>query len=166
MSISQPNFNFTDVTEHSITLRLQLSCVDQSLIERYDVSYLPKLGHGTVTNPTELSFDTVIPIDDLIIDTEYEVILTAYDEKGNIYVAKNLVRTKNKDNLIQRVLLLVLGLVILVIITNKVAKRVKKMINIKVELPSGLLGIDEVPVHIKFAHEEFEPMPEQPSEME
>lgn len=160
MTISQLAFKVSDVTEHSFTLRLQLSCMDQSLIERYDVRYWAALNDNTVINRTFRPYDTIIPIEDLLIDTDYEVIVTVYDERGNTFEARGSVRTKDKDILMQLVPFLLLGILAMGIVTTTATRKVKKIMDIKVEIPMGLLGIHEMPIQIESSHEEHAPMPE------
>ncbi|EAT48648.1 AAEL000309-PA [Aedes aegypti] len=147
-SISQISFKLTDITEQSFTLRLQLSCMDQSLIDRYDVRYWPTLKRDAMRNQTFRPYDTVIPIENLVIDTEYEVIVTAYDDRGNTFEASSSVRTKDKDILMQLALFLLFGMLVMGFITTTATRKVKKIMNIKVEIPSGLLGIYETPIQV------------------
>lgn len=158
-SISQISFKLTDITEQSFTLRLQLSCMDQSLIDRYDVRYWPTLKRDAMRNQTFRPYDTVIPIENLVIDTEYEVIVTAYDDRGNTFEASSSVRTKDKDILMQLALFLLFGMLVMGFITTTATRKVKKIMNIKVEIPSGLLGIYETPIQLNSFQEESEFQP-------
>lgn len=160
MSISQLAFKVTDVSEHSFTLRLQLSCMDQSLIERFDVRYWAALDANMVVNKTFRPYDTIIPIENLSIDTDYAVIVTVYDERGNTFEARSSVRTKDKDILMQLVPFLLLGILVMGIVTTTATRKVKRIMDIKVEIPIGLLGIHEMPIQIESSHEEHEPIPE------
>ncbi|XP_062551882.1 cytokine receptor-like isoform X2 [Armigeres subalbatus] len=162
--VNQITFKFTDVTEHSFTLRMQLSCMDQSLIDRYDVRYWPTQNHDATVNRTYQAYDTIIPIDDLLINTDYEVVITAYDSRGNTFEASNSVRTKNKEVLVQLILFLLFGMLVMAIMTTTATRRMKRIMSIKVEIPVGLLGIDETPFQNNPPVEEFKPFSEQISD--
>ncbi|XP_065075262.1 cytokine receptor-like isoform X2 [Ochlerotatus camptorhynchus] len=145
-NISRLTFNLTDVTEHSVTLRISLSCTDQSLVERYEVRYWPKMDKSLEKNMTKRPYDLVIKIDDLMKDTEYMVNVTAFDEHGIPHTDSYSVRTSERDILLQLIMFLLFGILAMAIMTTTATRRVKKMMNIKFDIPLGLLGIDEMPM--------------------
>lgn len=162
-SISRLTFKLTDVTEHSVTLRFFLSCTDQSLVEHYEVRYWPKMDKSLERNMTKRPYDMVITIDDLMMDTEYEMNVTAYDENGIPHRDSDSFRTSDRDILLQLIVFLLFGILAMAFMTTRATRRVKKMMNIKVDIPVGLLGIDEMPIdpsqneHPYNVHEEIEP---------
>lgn len=161
-NISRVTFKLTDVTENSVNLRLFLSCTDQSLVERYEVRYWPKTDQSLEQNMTKRPYDMVVTIDDLMMDTEYVVKVTAYDENGIAHEDSHTVRTSDRDILLQLIVFLLFGILVMAIMTTTATRRVKKMMNIKVDIPLGLLGIDEMPLnsqseHPHHVHEELNP---------
>lgn len=159
-TVNQITFKFSDITEHSLVLHLQLSCMDQYLIDQLNVRYWPTKDYENMVNQTYLPYNTIILINDLLIDTDYEVVVTAYDDRGHTSEAKSSVRTKNKEFLVELLLFLLFGMLVMAFIATTATRRVKKIMNIKVEIPTGLLGIDEVPYHNKPLAEEFGYLPE------
>lgn len=146
-NLSRLTFNLTDVTEHSVTLRLSLSCTDKSLVERYEVRYWPKMDKQLEKNMTKLSYDTVFKIDGLKTNTEYVVNLTAYDENGIPYRDIQTVHTSDRDILLQLISLLLFVILAMAIMTTSATRRVKKIMDIKVEIPLGLEEILDIPTN-------------------
>lgn len=154
-NISRMTVKLTDVTEHSATLRLFLSCTDQSLVERYEVRYWPKLEKHLERTMTKRPYETVFKIDDLIVDTDYVVNVTVYDEEGIPHRYSHSVRTRDRDILLQLIIILLFGILVMAVMTTTVTRRVKQMMNIKVDIPIGLLGIDEMPVNFSQSDDQY-----------
>ncbi|XP_055543191.1 uncharacterized protein LOC129728763 isoform X2 [Wyeomyia smithii] len=141
--IGQPKFSVTDMTMDSFVIRIDDSCTDRSLVERYEITVSTKvpvtLGRSFFLEP----YISVVTIDGLSSATEYRVLVTAFHESGSPQHKKAVVRTAQNGSLWQSILYALGGLVILIAVCIHASRKVKKMMNIKVDIPLGLVGIDD-----------------------
>ncbi|XP_058450475.1 cytokine receptor-like [Malaya genurostris] len=141
--ITQPKFSITDITASSLVVRMNNSCTDRSLVKRYEASVWTTDSTNLVEGMTFNPYVTVIPITNLNSNTEYNIIIAAYDDSDASHQTAHVVTTKHSDALLYSILYLLGGIAIFVGLSISTSRKVKKMMNIKVDIPLGLMGIDE-----------------------
>ncbi|XP_058814384.1 cytokine receptor-like [Topomyia yanbarensis] len=141
--IAQPKFSFTDISANSFVLRMNNSCTDRSLVQRYGISVWTA---DDATLVQTMGFDpyvTVIPIGNLKSSTEYNVTVAAYDDSETPQQTTAVVRTIHSGVFLHSLFYSLGVIVVLIGVSINTSRKVKKMMNIKVDIPLGLMGIDE-----------------------
>ncbi|EDS41926.1 conserved hypothetical protein [Culex quinquefasciatus] len=146
-----PKFHFFDVSSNSLKLRLEPSCEDRSLYELLQVHVIDSTSGHPVTSRTYPPHETVVEIVDLAPDTSYEVLLVAYNSSNVPHEARRRVFTAKTGSDDRPIVYIVTGVVLLIAMISsayRVTVRIRAIMDIEVEFPFGLLGIDEEPVRV------------------
>lgn len=138
----QPKFSITDISVDSFIIRMNDTCVDRSLVQRYEISVRDEVENTLVRNISFYPHIPVVSVKGLSSDTDYKVLVMASHDSASPR-HEMVVRTAQSDSLLSPILYLLGGLAILVALCIHYSRKVKKMMNIKVDIPLGLIGIDE-----------------------
>ncbi|XP_055641349.1 cytokine receptor-like isoform X2 [Toxorhynchites rutilus septentrionalis] len=142
--LSYPQFEVTDVTVTSFNLRMNSSCFDRSLVRRYGVLLWSGKKQNLLRYKTFEPYVTMVPIEGLDAGRGYMVEVVAYDEDDETYETRKFVHTVEEEKLLLKLFLLVcgvLGTIAAIISATKFVKRVK---NITVDIPVGLIDIHDM----------------------
>ncbi|XP_053694650.1 cytokine receptor-like [Sabethes cyaneus] len=141
--IGQPKFSITDTTIDSFVIRINDSCTERSLVQRYEISVWTNVTASLVRNVSFDPYLSVIAVDGLSSGTPYKVMVTAFHASEAPQHKVDVIRTARNTALLQSILYSLGALIIFIAMFTRATRKLKKMMNIKVDIPLGLIGIDE-----------------------
>lgn len=140
--LGHPKFLIESVTTVSMVVRMMASCEEHSFYERMQVRVRTMEGH-VVFNKTYDYYVEKMLLDGLKSSTNYEVIVSVFDASGDSTEKKVEVCTAWSGIWILVVIILIFGAIVTVIVVTVAVRRLKLLLDIKVQLPNGLLEVQE-----------------------
>ncbi|XP_055598482.1 cytokine receptor-like isoform X2 [Uranotaenia lowii] len=141
--VDNPDFDLGNISHHSFVVYIKDRCEQKSWIQKYDIEYWPVESPQKVQNVIVMPYNDVIVIGQLHPDTRYNVSVTSIDDAGIPMTSYRIITTQKKVPVFPIFLYTILGSALIILAALRVMRYVKRVKNIKVDLPIGLEEIFE-----------------------
>lgn len=154
--LGAPKYLIESVTVDSMTVRMVERCEEHSFYERMEI-HVRNLKGKVVWNTGKDHYVEVIHVEGLESSTEYEVVVTVFDGFGKSSEKVTRSRTESKGIWLHLSVIIIFAAAAIVFIVIVAIQKLRFVLDIKVDIPIGLLEDqkDSVEVSEPDDHEEF-----------